>query len=337
MKFISLLTTFFLIIVSTLCLAQGSSATDNFFTNPLLEKGQDPWLMQDESYYYYCFSAKGAINVQKVGRLTDLRTADTVVVWTPPANSMYSKELWAPELHKINDSWYVYVAADDGKNKNHRMHVLASKGSTPESGFEYVGQLKDPDDKWAIDGTVLHHQGNMYFIWSGWEGNENVAQNLYIAPMESPTVISGKRVLLSSPEYEWEKRGSSDELPTINEGPQILEKNGQYHIIYSAAGSWSNDYCLGMLSLIGDDPLQASSWQKEDQPIFSGTECVISPGHCSFTTIGQQDWIVYHVTGYPNGGWDSRYVKMQPFYWVEDRPVFGKPAEDGVIFPVSYE
>lgn len=158
MKFISLLTTLFLITLSTLCLAQGSNATDNLSNNPLLEKGQDPWLMQDDSYYYYCFSAKGAVNVQKVKRLTDLRTADTVVVWMPPANSMYSKELWAPELHKINDRWYVYVAADDGKNENHRMHVLASKGSTPESGFEYVGQLKDPDDKWAIDGTVLHHQ-----------------------------------------------------------------------------------------------------------------------------------------------------------------------------------
>nr|WKN37457.1 glycoside hydrolase family 43 protein [Tunicatimonas sp. TK19036] len=322
---------------STLSLAQVVNDANNLFTNPLLEKGQDPWVMQDGQYYYYCFSAKGAIGVQKVKQLTDIRSADTLVVWTPPANTMYSKELWAPELHKINNRWYVYVAADDGQNKNHRMHVLASKGLTIESGFEYAGQLKDPDDKWAIDGTVLQYQDKMYFVWSGWGGDENVAQNLYIAPMESPTKISGKRVLLSSPEYEWEKRGSGDGLPTINEGPQILQKNGRYHIIYSAAGSWSNDYCLGMLSLTGNDPLNASSWKKETQPVFSGTECVISPGHCSFTTIGPQDWIVYHVTGYPNGGWGSRYVKMQPFYWVENRPIFGKPAEDGVIFPVRYE
>lgn len=337
MRYVSQLILLLGLTVATWSGAQPVGNSPTLYTNPLLEKGQDPWIVQDGPDYYYCFSAQGAIGVQKVTRITELRQADTLIIWRPPANTNYSRELWAPELHKIGNRWYVYVAADDGQNRNHRMHVLASKGATVESGFDYVGQLKDPDDKWAIDGTVMPYRDRLYFIWSGWKGDENVAQHLYIAPMESPTKISGERVRLSSPEYEWEKRGSGDNLPTINEGPQILHQNGQYHIIYSASGSWSNDYCLGMLSLTGEDPLDSSAWEKSPQPVLAGTECVISPGHCSFLTIGEQDWIMYHVTGYPDGGWGSRYVKMQPFYWEEGRPVFGKPAEDGVIFPINYE
>ncbi len=33
----------------------------------------------------------------------------------------------------------------------------------------------------------------------------------------------------------------------ICEGPQILRRNGKLFLIYSASGSWTEDYCLGML------------------------------------------------------------------------------------------
>lgn len=314
------------------------AATDTaqtLFTNPLIAHGADPWVTQDEGYYYYCFSrGKQGVFITQASAVTDLPNAEPINAWTPPEGTAYSAEIWAPELHKINQRWYIYVAADDGQNKNHRMHVLASKGSTIESGFEYVGQMKDPDDTWAIDGTVFTYQDKLYFIWSGWEGDENVAQHLYIAPMASPTEISGNRVKLSSPEYAWEIRGTENGGPKINEGPEVLQHDGKTYLIYSASGSWSNDYCLGMLSLTGTDPMDAKAWVKSDQPVFAGTDCVISPGHCSFIQIGHQDWIVYHVTGGRDGGWDSRYVKMQPFFWDAHGPVFGKPAEDGVLFPI---
>lgn len=301
------------------------------FTNPLLSAGADPWVVQHDGLYYYCFSKDGGIQIKVVRDITDLAEAETIRAWTPPPNTRYSKELWAPELHRIADRWYIYVAADDGDNANHRMHVLASKDGTVNSGFEYVGKISDPTDKWAIDGTVLHYRNRMYFIWSGWEGDVNEAQHLYIAEMDSPTSISSERVLLSSPDYDWEKAGSGNGLPTINEGPQILQKEGSVYIVYSAAGSWSDHYCLGMLSLEGDDPMQKKSWQKSPEPVFAGTEQVISPGHCSFITIGDQDWIVYHATRFKGGGWQNRYVKMQPFDWSEEGPVFGAPVPDGVV------
>lgn len=311
-------------------------AKKQLFANPLLDAGADPWIIRDGSVFHYCFSKDGGLWVESVSDITQLTREDATKVWTPPPNTRYSKELWAPELHKIGPHWYIYFAADDGDNHNHRMYALKSKGNTVESGFEFAGQIKAPSDKWAIDGTVLHYKDSSYFIWSGWEGDVNEAQHLYIAEMSSPLEISSERVLISSPDFEWEQRGSGNGLPTINEGPQILERDGKVFIVYSAAGSWSDHYCLGMLELTGDDPMQPTAWKKSPQPIFEGTDCVISPGHCSFVKIGQQDWVVYHANKVRGGGWNSRYVKMQPVHWTDEGPLLGTPVQDGVILEMSY-
>ena len=303
------------------------------FTNPLLPSGADPWVVTDGDTYHYCYSREGSLWVRSVTDLADLPSAEARRIWTPPADTDYSRELWAPELHRFDDRWYVYVAADDGRNENHRMHVLVSADSSITSSFTYAGKVAAPSDKWAIDGTVLEHGGKRYFVWSGWEGDTNVSQNLYIAEMSSPTTISSERVLISRPDRDWEQRGSSDKLPTINEGPQILQYEGNTHIIYSASGSWSDYYCLGRLTLTGDDPLDAASWTKAPDPVFEGTDGVVSPGHCSFTRIGGQDWIVYHAVPRPGGGWAARYVKMQPFFWEDGVPRFGVPVQDGVLLP----
>lgn len=53
----------------------------------------------------------------------------------------------------------------------------------------------------TIDGTVFSYNNELYFVWSGWEGNTNIRQNIYIAHMSNPWTIDGSRVELSRPEY----------------------------------------------------------------------------------------------------------------------------------------
>jgi len=304
-------------------------------TNPILKDGQDPWITQEGDTFHYCYSKGNSIYLKSVTKLTDLENTKELKIWTAPKNTSYSKEIWAPELHKIDRKWYVYFAADDGNNSNHRMHVLSSENDAINSTFKYVGKVSDSSNKWAIDGTTFSHLGKRYFVWSGWEENINDKQNLYIAEMASPTKIKSKRTLISTPEYEWEKRGSGGGLPTINEGPEILKKNNKVFIMYSASGSWSNFYCLGLLELVGENLLEKSSWKKDNTPIFQGTECVISPGHQSFINIKNQDYIVYHTAKSKGAGWD-RHIKVQPFYWEKNKPYLGKPIEDGVLMKIEY-
>ncbi len=307
------------------------------FHNPVCPSGADPWVIRDPDTgkYYYCYSGGNGVCVNEIADLAHITAEGGKKVYTAPENTLYSKEYWAPELHKLNGKWYIYVAADDGDNYHHRMYVLECTGETPTDSFKMVGKLTDESDKWAIDGTVAEIGGELYFVWSGWEGDENVAQNIYIAHMKSPTEIDSARTMLSRPEFIWEKLGGR---PTINEGPVALAKDGAVHIIYSASGSWSDFYNLGKLTWRGGDPLEAANWTKSKTSVFEKTAACFGPGHCSFTTADDgTTWIVYHGNLVSGSGWGGRSVWTQPISWDGDEPVLGSPIgpKDELTLPVA--
>jgi len=323
---------FFILIISFLGLY--AQKTENV-SNPILARGADPWIIRKDGTFHYCYVRKDTVFLKSVERISQLAAVAERAIWIPEKGQPYSKEVWAPELHFLDGRWYVYVAADDGKNENHRMYVLATSDANIRGKFEFLGKVSDKSDKWAIDGSPFVHRGKLYFVWSGWEGDVNVQQNLYIAEMDSPTSIKSERVKISQPDHDWEKRGSSKDLPTINEGPEILERNGRFYLTYSAAGSWSDSYCLGMLELTGENPLLPSAWTKDAKPVFESNEHVTSPGHASFIKIKNQDYIVYHSARRKGAGWD-RQVNIQPFGWKNGKPDFGTPAPYGKSIEIKY-
>lgn len=301
-------------------------------TNPIVASGADPWVIRHADAYHLCQSRRGAIWVSRFTRLREIGADRGKQVWSPPEGTDYSRGLWAPELHFLRGRWWIYVAADDGDNANHRMYVLEGSSMDPRDEFRFKGRIAAPTDRWAIDGTVLEMpDGRLYFIWSGWEGFENVAQHLYIAPMSNPWTISGERVRISSPELPWELHGR----PLINEGPEVLWHGDRLFLIYSASGSWADDYCLGQLAWTGGDPLDAGSWVKHPTAVFSRTKDVFGPGHCSFVKSpdGAEDWIIYHSAKFSGAGWNRR-INMQRFGWTADgSPDFGLPIPAGVWMP----
>lgn len=307
------------------------------FQNPVAPHGADPWVIRDPETgkYYYCFSGGNGVFVNEIASPAHLTPQGGTKVYTAPEGTMYSKEYWAPELHKIGGKWYIYVAADDGDNFHHRMYVLACTGEVPTDPFEMAGKLAAPTDKWAIDGTVVQIGGECYFVWSGWTGDVNVSQELYIAHMASPTAIDSERTLVCKPDLAWERRGGR---PWINEGPAALYHGDTVHLIYSASGSWSDYYCLGKLTYRGGDPLDASNWLKSEKPVFAPTEKVFGPGHCSFTKAPDgSDWIVYHGNLVSGTGWRGRSVWTQPISWDGDEPILGAPVDPGteLEFPAA--
>ena len=302
--------------------------------NPIHQGGCDPWVYLHEGSYYYCYSRGRGISVAKMSSLHTLVPKGTAV-FDPPRGTEYSEELWAPELHYLNGEWYIYVAASDGYSSNHRMFVLKSTSDNPRSRYEMVGQITDPTNKWAIDGTVMELNGELYFLWSGWEGDKDGKQNLYIAHMSDPCTIDSERVMISTPEYNWE----TVEWPDVNEGPTVLQHDGKTFVVYSASGSWGNYYCLGMLTLVGDDPMDPASWEKESRPVFTRREGVCyGPGHCSFSTaVDGSVWMIYHGNQVSDTGWDGRSVWISPVTFDENgTPHFGRP-EPEVLFPIPKE
>ena len=164
---------------------------------------------------------------------------------------------------------------------------------------------------------------------------QNVAQNIYIAHMSDPCTVDSERVLLSKPTYAWEKRGT----PYVNEGPAALVHGEDAFIVYSASGSWTDDYCLGMLTLTGDDPLNPEHWAKSQTPVFKKKARVAyGPGHCSFAEACDGSvWMIYHANLQSGTGWDGRSIWLAPVTFDQNgKPDFGEPARE-VSFPVAVE
>jgi len=318
--------------------AQGTSGTLPQFTNPIWATGgADPWIYQEGGLYYFTYTQGSKIVIYRTGDITHL--GDVVAsapayatVYTPPPTM---KDIWAPELHKINGKWYVYFAADDGTNANHRMYVIENSDTDPTtSNWTLKGQVGDATNNWAIDGTVMAYNNQLYMLWSGWTSTTEHVQSIYIAKLSDPWTVDGNRVLISTPEYDWEGHGLA-----LNEGPEaITNPDGNVYVTYSASLYSTDNYCLGLLTLTpGADPMVATSWTKNATPVFSRNDAgqVYGPGHNGFfkSPDGTEDWIVYHARSNPNGGSNNpRNVRIQPFSWNSDgTPDFGTAVAQGEL------
>lgn len=345
---------FALLVASGICsafaLAQTSTVpateTASSFTNPLLPSGPDPWVTSFRGMYYYMNSTGSNLTIWATPDITDLRHATKRVVWTPPATGPYSHELWAPELHRFDGHWYIYFAADAGTNETHRIWALENASEDPmEGNWTLKGKVADSTDKWAIDASAFEVKGQRFLIWSGWKGDSDGEQDIFIAHLKNPWTIDSPRSLISFPKYPWEHVGDlPDRLAMphveVNEGPEMLQHGDDLFLVYSGSACWTDYYELGVLHAhAGSDLLNPSSWTKFDHPFFKQdrANAVFGPGHNGFfkSPDGKQDWIIYHANpGSHQGCGAMRSPRAQPFTWNADgTPNFGTPLPTGTPIP----
>lgn len=270
----------------------------------------------------------------KTTRIDELNKATPVTVWTPTFGTGYSADVWAPELQFVDGKWYIYFAADNGgNNSTHRIYALENEAVDPTTGtWTFKGKVAAATDKWAIDADVFAYNGTKYITWSGWQGDTDGEQDIFIARLANPYTIEGDRVLISKPTYTWEINNQS---VLVNEGPEgITNSSGRLFLTYSAAGCWTDDYCLGLLTLKeGGDPLNAADWTKTSTPVFTKNVAggAFGPGHNGFfkSPDSTQDWIIYHANKIAGQGCgDLRSPRIQPFTWKSDgTPNFGSPVD----------
>lgn len=312
------------------------------FANPIAE-GADPWVTRHKGQYLWCFSeGNRGISVWVSDKLTSIGTRH--VVWQAPESGPFSREVWAPEMHFLDDRWHIYFATSNGENKNHLAYVLVSKHDNPLGPYQIEGPFATGDGAdgrspniWAIDMTVLEHAGKRYAIWSGWDKPGSDRQFLYIAPMENPRKLAGPRVLLCANDtYLWERTAEREGSRGLNEGPEILQHKGRTFLTYSCGASWNRTYKLGMLELTGSDPLDPASWKKNPEPVFASAGPVIGVGHSTFVPSpdGSEVWHVYHSKMDNRDGW-RRAISIQPVAFKGDGfPDFGRPVACGTPLPL---
>lgn len=308
---------------------------DTTFTNPLLSSGPDPWVAQKDSMYYYTHTSGDRIRVWYTKAMSQLKTAPDKTIWIKPATGPNSQNIWAPELHYLDGKWYAYYTAGSSPDLGtQRSFVLENTSPDPIQGtWVERGKLADPAaDFFSIDATVLEHNNKKYLIWSGHASATDNIQRLYIAQMSNPYTLSSSRVLISSPQYDWELAGAP---PAVNEGPEILKNAGEkVFLIFSASGCWTDDYKLGLMTLKdGGDPMKAEDWTKAPEPVFikKGENGAYGPGHNGFfkSPDRKEDWIIYHANPQPGQGCgNNRSPRMQRFTWNADgTPAFSEPVK----------
>ncbi|MBL1226099.1 glycoside hydrolase family 43 protein [Enterococcus sp. BWR-S5] len=309
------------------------------YENPIVIERADPWIYKHtDGFYYFTGSVPGyqAIELRRAKSIDALEEGERLLVWHAPETGLMSELIWAPEIHYINDRWYIYFAASDdaeirNQHHHHRMFVIENEQADPmNTNWTEKGQLKTKFDSFSLDGTVFQHQNRLYYVWAQQDPRIPGNSNLYISEMENPWTLKGEQVLLSIPEYEWEKIGFS-----VNEGAAVLVRNGKVFITYSGSATDEN-YAMGLLwAEENADLLDGYSWHKLPEPVFVTSEKnhQFGPGHNSFTKSenGQEDVLIYHARPEKNKVGDpldnpNRHANAQVFSWDEEGfPIFGEP------------
>src|SRR5207248_9012339 len=119
-------------------------ALSDLFSEPRPFPGQDPWVVPFEGSLLLVQSTANdrRISVMRFRDLPRMHDYEETVIWAPGRDSDHARQIWAPELHRIGWRWYVYYAASDGENRNHRTYVL--EADHPLGPYHQVGRICDP-------------------------------------------------------------------------------------------------------------------------------------------------------------------------------------------------
>ena len=287
---------------------------------PLIPERADPHIVynEDDGYYYFTSSypmdgsgdkdGYDRLILRRAKTIAGLADAEEVTIWDEKDDPKRGRFIWAPELHKIGDTWYFLSTA--GKNtgtgttfdiRPFMVKCTNSKDMMNPESWEMAGDVKAKagDEKnclnsMSLDMTYFEAGGRHYLCWADkTQGNES---RLYIATIdpENPTQLTSNCSIITKPEYFWEQVRF-----WVNEGPAAIKKDGKVHLAFSASGTGS-EYCIGVLTADENaDLTKPENWTKNPYPIMTSTDFndeVSGPGHNSFTVDENGNQIiVYHA------------------------------------------
>jgi len=301
--------------------------------------GGDPFLVETQDGCYYTYTTGGGIDIIKTRSIDKIDAIDKkTVFWAGECGT--KGDIWAPEIHKIGNRWYIIAAALFDEN-------VVQAGAMPEAtafrehsdyyryGFVLESNTEDifgeytfkgilaPDGLNNIDGTYLQKDGRLYYLCSAYV--DVAHQWLYICEMENPYTLktdnNGKNnaTMLSRPQYYWEKKGWK-----VNEGPAVLYNGDDMYIVYSASGYSSGGYCMGLLTYKGGNVTDKTNWCKSPVRLsyHNASKNIYNAGHCSFVYRDNGEiFMTYHATQTRDFFKSNRLTYLKPVNFAFGRPV----------------
>jgi GH43 family beta-xylosidase len=173
------------------------------------------------------------ISITRSATIWGLLNGQTKTIWTD-TNNTRNQQMWAPEMHRIDNTWYMFYSSG-GVNTSNRCRVLRGcNGPNPyDCTYTYLAELTPPpgkqggrmkDDPNAIDGTYLEVNGGRYSVVSA--NDEGGVQSIQITELDTNTWTVKGWNIISEPDQPWEKNATGADLDpnspmAVNEGPHV--------------------------------------------------------------------------------------------------------------------
>ncbi len=283
-------------------------SSSELYDNPFIKERADPYIVDGENGYYYftaSYPAYGSVDkgydriiLRRSNTVGGLAKAEEKTIWKAHSSGILSKHIWAPEMHKIGGSWYMFFAAGASDNIwAIRPYVLKCDGEPFTGNWTECGQMQASSGDsesfkgFSLDMTYFENNGRHYVIWAEIKGDSS----LFMAEIDpsQPWKLISKPIMLTKPEYNWEKVNNR-----VNEGAAVLKTDKKIYVFFSASGTGS-EYCVGRLQAdINSNLMDISSWTKLREPVLQTADLKdqSGPGHNCFVRNEKGDLlIVYHA------------------------------------------
>ena len=147
------------------------------YNHALIEQRADPYVLRAEDGSYY-FTASvpsyDKIVLRHADSLKDLASAEETVIWEKHSEGDMSQHIWAPELHYLEGSWYIYFAGSRTDDIwRLRPYILKCEGQDPmKDAWTECGKIQRSDDDiysfdaFSLDATIFENKGKHYYVWA---------------------------------------------------------------------------------------------------------------------------------------------------------------------------
>ena len=257
-------------------------------TNPVWPSNfPDPQILPDDDGWVAISTNGNGMNVQTL-------VSDDLVTWTQGSDAMPELaswttpgKVWAPEARRFGDRWVMYyttIAPNPAIQCIGLAVADAPKG--PYRDTSSTPLVCEDDQGGSIDASpFVAADGTAYLYWKN-DGNA----------IGVDTWISVQRLSADGLRLEGEpKRLLRQDLPwegQLVEAPFVWERDGVFHLFYSANDYGSDRVCRGARD---GDRRRPGPFTKDPEPVLTSTEVAAGPGHCALFEQDGRVLMVYHA------------------------------------------